>query len=129
MRASTSRSFISTLLMSAGLLACAMPAHAQGDPVAGRKVYEMKCVGCHGDATKPGTTGPSLVGIVGRKAGTGAGGTTSRATAESNVVWNEATLQQFLASPSDKIHGTIMPVGVPGERDRANVIAYLKTLH
>jgi cytochrome c len=111
-----------------GLLS-ATPSLAAGDAAAGREVYQTRCLGCHGDASKPGTTAPGLVGVFGRKAGTGAGGTTSRAAAESNFIWDEKSLNQFLASPSDKIHGTLMPVGVAGERERADVIAYLKTLH
>jgi cytochrome c len=101
---------------------------AQGDPAAGKKFYQTTCVGCHGDAkTKP-TTGPSLVSIMGRKAGANAGGVISRANVESGIVWDEKTLDQYLASPSEKIHGTIMPIGVTNPKERADLIAYLKTL-
>jgi cytochrome c len=108
--------------------AFAASASAEGDLVAGKKLYQRACVGCHGDAKTAPTTGPSLVGIIGRKAGTGAGGVTSRANTESSIVWSEKTLDEYLASPSEKIHGTIMPIGVTNPRERVDLIAYLKSL-
>jgi cytochrome c len=104
------------------------PALAQGDAAAGKKLYQATCVGCHGDAKTAPTTGPSLAGLIGRKAGTSAGGVISRANTESRIVWDEKTLDQYLASPSEKIHGTIMPIGVKNPKERADLIAYLKTM-
>jgi cytochrome c len=103
-------------------------AAAQGDAAAGKKLYAMTCVGCHGDAKTAPTTGPALVGIIGRKAGASATGVISRANVESGIVWDEKTLDQYLASPSEKIHGTIMPVGVKNPKERADLIAYLKAM-
>jgi cytochrome c len=108
--------------------AFAASAFAEGDLAAGKKLYQSACVGCHGDAKTAPTTGPSLVGIIGRKAGKGAGGVISRANTESNIVWSEKTLDEYLASPSEKIHGTIMPIGVTNPRERVDLIAYLKSL-
>jgi cytochrome c2 len=104
------------------------PVHAEGDPVVGGKRYRASCVGCHGDAKTPAGMAPSLVNIMGRKAGEAAGGVISRASAEANFVWDETTLDQFLASPSEKIHGTLMPIGVKNPRERADLIAYIKTM-
>lgn len=114
-------------LLAAGTLAPCL-ALAQGDVAAGKALYNRRCLGCHGDANKPNTQGPSLIGVVGRQAGTAGGGTTSRALSESGIVWNEAALQQFLASPGDKVHGTIMPIGTERPQDRNDLIAYLKTM-
>jgi cytochrome c len=47
---------------------------------------------------------------------------------DANIVWSEASLQRYLASPADEVHGTIMPIGVHDPNERADVIAYLKTL-
>jgi cytochrome c len=111
------------------LLAGAAPAaNAEGDAGVGKGLYERTCLGCHGDAYRAPTTGPSLVDIIGRKAGADASGVISRASAESGIVWNETNLDEYLASPSEKVHGTLMPIGVREPRDRANLIAYLKTL-
>lgn len=113
------------LALLAGL---AGPALAQGDAAAGKKLYASTCLGCHGDAKTAPTTGPKLTGLIGRKAGTGASGVISRANTESPIVWSDKTLDQYLAAPSTTIHGTIMPIGVNNPKDRADLIAYLKTL-
>jgi cytochrome c2 len=104
------------------------PAQAEGNAAIGRTLYERRCLGCHGDANTPNPQGPSLVGVVGRKAGTAGGGATSRALSESGILWDEAALQEFLAAPGDKVHGTIMPVGTARPQDREDLIAYLKSL-
>jgi cytochrome c len=110
------------------LIGAAAPAGAAGDAAAGRTFYQNKCLSCHGDAKTKGTVGPSLVGIIGRKAGEAVGGTTSRAMSEADFVWTEAALNEFLASPGAKVHGTIMPVGIQNEQDRENLIAYIKSM-
>lgn len=103
-------------------------AQAEGNAAIGRTLYERRCLGCHGDANTPNAQGPTLVGVVGRKAGSVGGGATSRALSESGIVWDEATLQQYLAAPGDNVHGTIMPVGTGRPQDRDDLIAYLKSL-
>jgi cytochrome c len=116
------------LAVLGGITAWSGAARAEGDAVAGKKRYQMTCLGCHGDDRMAPTTGPSLVNLIGRKAGSAASGVISRAAAESGIVWDENNLDQFLASPSEKIHGTIMPIGVKNPKERADVVAYLKTL-
>jgi cytochrome c len=119
-------------IMTLAVLCCtaawSQTAQAEGDATAGKKRYQMTCLGCHGDDRMAPTTGPSLVNIIGRKAGSAASGVISRAAAESGIVWDEQNLDQFLASPSEKIHGTIMPIGVRNPKERADLIAYLSTL-
>jgi len=114
-------------LLVAGLIS-PLAVLAEGDSAAGKALYDRRCLGCHGDAKKSNTQGPSLVGVVGRKAGTAGGGATSRALTESGIVWNEATLEEYLASPGDKVHGTIMPIGTQRPQDRADLIAYLTSM-
>jgi cytochrome c len=117
------------MMLGACLLAAlGLPAHAQADAAAGKKRYDALCLGCHGDAKSAPTTGPSLVNVLGRKAGADASGVISRANVESGIVWDEKNLDEYLASPQQKIHGTVMPVGVKDPQERANLIAYLKTL-
>ena len=104
----------------------AVPAFADGDSSAGTKVFG-RCAGCH---TTDGTsrTGPSLQGIVGRKAGSVTGFHYSKALADSGLVWTEPTLDNFLTNPMKMVPGTYMVIGVPSAKDRADLIAYLKTL-
>ena len=47
---------------------------------------------------------------------------------EANFVWTETVLDEYLAAPSNKVHGTIMPIGISSAQDRADLIAYIKTL-
>jgi cytochrome c len=103
-------------------------AFAESDVARGRKAYQTWCFGCHGDEETVQSVGPPLVGLFGRRAGTVEGSPYSRNLYAANIVWNEESLQRYLASPTDEVHGTIMPIGVrdPGERD--DIIAYLKTL-
>jgi hypothetical protein len=67
-----------------------------------------------------------LVGIIGRHASDPAEGMTSRAM--SDLVWTEAVLDEYLAGPSNTVHGTIMPIGISNAQDRADLIGYIKTL-
>jgi len=44
----------------------------------------------------------------------------------SNIVWNETTLDQWLANPQALVPGTKMMFSVDNAQDRADVIAFLK---
>ena len=118
---------LAALAMS-GLLSRPQLAFADGDAAQGRKVYQRWCIGCHGDKETVQSVGPSLVGLIGRRAGTVGGSPYSRNLYESGIVWDEKSLQRYLASPRDAVHGTIMPIGVHDPRERDDIIAYLKTL-
>jgi len=115
-------------LTMSGLLSRPQLASAEGDAAQGRKVYERWCIGCHGDKETVQSVGPSLVGLLGRRAGTVGGTPYAKNLYEANIVWDEKSLQRYLASPSDAVHGTIMPIGVHNPQERNDIIAYLKTL-
>lgn len=102
------------------------PAQAEGDAVKGKAVFN-RCSACHA-VTDQNKVGPSLLGVVGRKAGTVAGARYSKAMQASGLTWDEATLMNFLAGPSKLVPGTTMPQGFPNAQDREDVIAYLKSL-
>jgi cytochrome c len=72
--------------------------------------------------------GPSLAGVFGRKSGTEAGYNYSSAIKGLNVTWDEKTLDEYLRGPGKFVRGTKMVYSVPDEKDRQDVIAYLKTL-
>lgn len=69
--------------------------------------------------------GPHLASIVGRRAGTVDGARYSRALQASTIVWDERTLDGFLANPRQTVPGTTMTVNLPNAADRASVIQYL----
>jgi cytochrome c len=98
-----------------------------GDPALGEKVFK-KCKACHVVDSDKNKTGPHLVNIMGRQAGSVEGFTKySKAIKESGIVWDEATLDGFLEKPKAYLKGTRMAfAGLKKEEDRANVIAYLK---
>jgi cytochrome c len=101
---------------------------AAGDAAAGQQLFASHCGICH--ATQPGVNkiGPSLAGVFGRKSGTEAGFDYSPALKATAITWDEKELDKFLQNPGADVHGTKMVVSVPGNDDRQNVIAYLKTL-
>ena len=116
-----------TMLASAGALSVPLTAHAQDDAAAGEKVF-AHCAPCH--SSKPGENkfGPSLAGVFGRKSGTEPGYNYSSAMKGLNVTWDEKTLDEYLQGPGKFARGTKMVYFVPDEKDRQDVIAYLKTL-
>jgi cytochrome c len=108
----------------------AAPALAQDDLAAeGEKVFK-RCAACHmvGPDAKN-RVGPELNGIVGRTAGTLEGFSYSKAMVEAGaggLVWNEETLDAYLADPKGMVKGTKMAfAGLKSEEDRQAVIAYL----
>jgi cytochrome c2 len=118
---------LAALAMS-GLTSRPPLASAEGDAAKGRKVYQRWCIGCHGDKDTVQSVGPSLVGLLGRRAGTVGGSPYSRNLYEAGIVWDETSLQRYLASPTDAVHGTIMPIGLHNPQERDDITAYLKAL-
>ena len=124
----------SLITLGSALLAIALPCTvlaAEGDPAAGKKVF-AKCMPCHDAVSGKDKVGPSLVGVVGRTAGTlesyaakysanmkeaGAGG----------LVWDDTNLTAYLHNPKAVIpKGKMSFPGLKEDADVANVIAYLK---
>ena len=95
-----------------------------GDAAAGRVVFR-KCQACH--SLEPGKhlLGPSLAGIIGRKAGSEAGYNYSPAMTQAGIVWDTKTLDAYLADPKT-IPGNKMPFpGLKTDHDRKDVITFL----
>ena len=107
-------------------LVTATAAHADGDPTKGKQIFN-KCMVCHSIQAGVNKIGPSLHGVVGRKAGTVDGYNYTDAMKNSGFTWDEATLNKYLTNPRKAVPGTRMVfVGLPKEPDRLDVIAYLK---
>jgi cytochrome c2 len=62
-----------------------------GDAAAGRLVFR-KCQACHSIEPGRNMLGPSLAGVIGRKAGTESGYNYSPAMKSADIVWNPQTL-------------------------------------
>ena len=70
--------------------------------------------------------GPSLAGIMGRKAAAEAGFNYSPAMKQANISWDAKTLDVYLADPQKTIPGNKMPFpGLKTDHDRMDVIAFL----
>jgi cytochrome c len=101
-----------------------------GEPGRGAALFEH-CAACHAVAPGRHLTGPSLAGVVGRKAGSAEGFTRySDGLTRSGLVWDDKTLDAWLTNPQQVVPGTSMRFpGLPDARQRADVIAYLKAAH
>ncbi len=94
----------------------------------GAALYNDDCAVCH--STDPGVQkfGPSLAGVVGRKAGAIADFDYSPAMAKSGLTWDKATLDKFIANPQGLVPGTKMTPALKKAGERKTLIDYLATL-
>jgi cytochrome c len=93
----------------------------------GETFFRQRCQSCHTVTQgRPSTLGPSLIGVVGRKAAS-AQFNYSPALKDSGLTWNRATLDRFLAAPTRTVPGTRMVIAVPDPAQRAALIGYLET--
>ncbi len=104
------------------------PANAQ-DAAAGSHVFKTQCGICHTVVKDRNLVGPSLFGIIGRKAGTEPHFRYSAANRDSGIVWNDETLEKYLPEPRKMIPGTSMTYpGLKNPQQLKDLIAYLNTL-
>lgn len=109
--------------------AAALPANAQ-DAAAGEGVFKRVCSTCHNATVEgPRKLGPTMHGVVGRKAASVEGFRYSTAKRDADLVWTPEKLSAYLLNPREFMPGTTMAyAGLKSDTDRANVIAYLQTL-
>ncbi len=95
---------------------------------AGKEVFK-KCQACHSSDSSKNTFGPSLVGVVDRKAGTLPRYEYSVALKESDLVWNEENLRLWIKGNDILVPGTRMRhVEITDKAEQDYLIAYLKSL-
>ena len=115
---------LTLLLFGAACSAAASAAPVMSDVVRGEQIY-TRCFACH--ALDRDRTGPRHCGLFGRKAGSVPGFEYSSAMKKSGIIWNEKTLNLFLANPAKTVPGTSMGYdGVKDSQERGDLIAYLK---
>jgi glucose/arabinose dehydrogenase/mono/diheme cytochrome c family protein len=130
-RASPIRVFLGlvpfVLLAGACLAAALTPRPAPVDTTAGEAIFQQRCAQCHGTGAER-KQGPGLGTVVGRRAAAVPGFPYTSALAASRLTWDRATLDAFLAGPSQLVPGTMMPMAVPDAQERRHLIDYLASL-
>ena len=121
--------FLSVLVVG---LTLGAEVRAAGDPAKGKKVFN-RCKTCHTVTAGKHRTGPSLLGVIGRKAGTAPGFKKYKGLKGADWVWDEELLDTYLKDPKKFTRARTkrtasMILKTKKAKDRANVIAYLKSL-
>jgi cytochrome c len=99
---------------------------AAADSDHGKALYQT-CAACHTE--RPDALGPSLKGVVGRKSAALEDFRYSNPMKRANLVWDEATLREYIQDPQAKVKGNRMPYGGLNDgKDVDDIIAYLKIL-
>jgi cytochrome c len=116
-------------LMIAAALAASAGTAAADDVKAGEAVFKRSCAVCHAAEAGKNKAGPSLAGVVGRKAGAVEGFKYSDAMKNRGLTWSNDTLDKYLADPKAFMPGNRMVYpGLKNEADRKAVVDYLDTL-
>ena len=116
---------IAALLLA---LLYAVPARA-GDPTNGERLFRVQCAACHSSEPGRNKVGPSLAGVFGRAYGTAPGYRYPSASQDASLVWDDATLDKYLADPKSLLPRGVMPyAGLRNPAQRADIVAYLQTL-
>jgi len=101
---------------------------ADGNAAKGRRLFTNQCAACHTTTSENRATGPALLGVVGRKAAALEGFAFSEPMKKSGLTWDAATLDKYLAAPTQLVPGTSMTLSVPAPAARVDLIAFLLTL-
>jgi cytochrome c len=119
----------------------AAPAQAELPPIGpklasanvehGKALFQQQCFTCHtidkGGANK---VGPNQWNLVGRKKGAEPGFSYSSAMQSAGGEWTYEDINKMIFKPQAFVKGTKMAfAGLPKEQDRADVIAYLRTMN
>ena len=128
LRTARARAIIFARHCALASLALVAALHAQqgaaaADAAHGAQVYKT-CALCH--SFEKNGAGPKHAGLIGRIAGSVPDYRYSPALQKSGIVWNEATLDKWLADPQALVPGTKMFFNVDSAQDRADVIEYLR---
>jgi len=124
------KSVLLALGMTVAIVMTSSSAFAAGDAAKGAKVFK-KCTACHTVKAGKHKVGPSLSGVVGRKAGSAKGYKKYRGLKAADWSWDEKTLDEWLSNPrkfaKKRSRKSSMVFKLKKAKDRANVIAFLKS--
>jgi cytochrome c len=100
------------------------------DSTAGQEIFKAQCGICHATITGKNGVGPTLFGVVDRRAGSVPDFNYTADHKKLGITWNATTLNKYLTNPRAMVPDTSMIY--PGLKDnakRADVVAYLATLY
>ena len=101
-------------------------AFVRGADIEKGKVAFEQCAACHSLDGSGNDDGPTLKGVIGRKAGSLEDFRYSAAMKRSDVTWDAATLDKYIADPQAFIPGNRMAfAGIAEGAQREDLIAYL----
>jgi len=104
-------------------------AWAAGDATKGVDVFAEECGDCHSVKEGKNKKGPSLMNIVGRKAGSIEGYKYSDGMKKVDFVWSAEQISAYITHPRKIVPGGKMKYdGLDDEQGRADIVAYLATL-
>jgi len=110
----------------ATLVATAFTSPVRGADVENGKAVFEQCAACHSLDGTGDYDGPTLKGVIGRKAGSLEDYRYSAAMKRSDVVWDAATVDQYVADPQAFIPGNRMAfAGISDKTQRDDLIAFL----
>ncbi|HEY8508247.1 MAG TPA: c-type cytochrome [Steroidobacteraceae bacterium] len=118
------------LVMGSTLFLCCLPAFVSAQADKGQLAFNNACRTCHSVKEGDNRLGPSLYGILGNKAASSEGyGAYSTALRNSGIVWDEKTLDAFIANPEKVVPNNNMKPysGISDPEVRRQIVAYLKS--
>jgi cytochrome c len=118
------------ILIAGVMLAGSATAALAADAAAGQKIFKVQCGICHSVVAGQNRIGPTLFGVVGSMAGSVPGFHYTADHKKLDIAWDAANLDKYLVNPRAMVPDTSMVyAGLKDDAKRADLIAYLETLH
>jgi cytochrome c2 len=115
--------------MALAWASCICAGYAAAAEPSGHQIFELRCRSCHTGTTAADLPiGPSLAGVIGRKAGTHTTGASSRALIDSGIVWNRSALRRFLGGASPPLLDSHASFGQLHPTEVESLLDYLEWL-
>lgn len=118
--------FLAVLACSFLALSSLAPS-VRAQDAAGERLFRSRCASCHSLEAGQNRIGPSLNGVIGRKAGSVEGARYSAGLRDLGITWDAGQIDRFLANPRAMVAGTTMAIAVTNAADRAALTAYLES--
>lgn len=130
MNGSFTNATLASMLVAAACALAPAPSRAAGDAGRGADVFAEECGDCHSASAGRHKKGPSLAGVIGRKAGSAAGfDGYSDAMKSSGITWSAERIDAYVTQPRKVVPaGRMKYDGLAQAQARADLVAYLSTL-